>query len=411
MSRRKKHHTRNANPKHRPLQLAASDNVKLTKKNTLQIMNTIVPKATSRLRMDVAEWKNALEMAENPEMQRMHALHNLYKQVKMDARLTSQIQNRKLKSVAARFNIKTESGEVDEELTREMSKSNFFHQVIANIWDKITDGHTLLEFNFTDRYTCSLIPRQNVIPYEGVVLKDYTDDKGVNYREAREFGNWLIEFGTWDDLGLINKAVPHVIFKRFAQTCWSELCEIYGIPPRVMKTNAADPSALTRAEQMMTDMGAAAWFIIDDTEEIDFATATTTNGEVYQNIINLCNNEISMLMSGVIVGQDTKYGSKSKEDTSIDILDDLVEADKRMIEQVMQDVAMPAMYMIGFMPAGKVFEFDKSTDIDTLWTRTKEILPYKNVDDEWLKEKFGVEVTGDRQMGQQLAAPDTGFFY
>ncbi|WP_446662918.1 phage portal protein family protein, partial [Flavobacterium psychrophilum] len=35
---------------------------------------------------------------------------------------------------------------------------------------------------------------------------------------------------------MLNKAVSHVLFKRFAQSCWSELCEIYGIPPRVLKT-------------------------------------------------------------------------------------------------------------------------------------------------------------------------------
>ena len=29
------------------------------------------------------------------------------------------------------------------------------------------------------------------------------------------------------DYGLLNKAVPHVLFKKFAQSCWSELCEIY----------------------------------------------------------------------------------------------------------------------------------------------------------------------------------------
>lgn len=389
---------------------------KVSKKNALKIMGSIVPKSTSRLRIDVAVWKSALSMAENVDMQRMYAIHNLYREIKMDARLSSQIQNRKLKSISAGFVIKNKNGEVDEELTDTTSKNYFFNQIINNIWDSITDGHTLLEFDFVEKYTCNLIPRQNVVPIEGVVLKDYTDDKGIPYRDAREYGNWIIEHGNYNDLGLLNKAVPHVIFKRFAQSCWSELCEIYGIPPRVMKTNTADPTALSRANQMMTEIGAAAWYIIDDTEQIDWATATATNGEVYENLIRLCNDEISMLISGVILGQDTENGNRSKETVSVGILEDLIEADKRMIEQVMQDKIMPALYQIGFLPSPDLtFAWDQVTDIAELWTRTKEVLPYKNVDDDWIKDKFGIEVTGDRQQQQQFNAgnalihPD--FFY
>ena len=394
--------------------LSQSPIKRISKKNTLQIMGNIVPKATSRLRLDVAVWKSALQMAENPDNQKMYPLHNLYKEAKIDARLTSQIQNRKLKATGSGFVIKNLKGDVDDELTATLSKNDFFNTIISHVWDTITDGHTLLEFDYPiDRYTCSLIPRQNVVPIAGLVLKDYTDDKGIEYRDAKEYGNWLIELARPGELGLLNKAVPHVIFKRFAQSCWSELCEIFGIPPRVMKTNTADTTALNRAEQMMKDMGAAAWFIIDDTENVEFANVTSTNGEVYENLIKLCNDEISLLISGVVLGQDSKFGSKSKESASIDVLDDVVNADKRMIEQYMQDKVMPAMYLIGFVPsADLVFAWDQVADIAELWTRTKEVLPYKNVDDDWIRDKFGIEVTGDRQpMTQQFSTPPSDFFF
>jgi len=393
--------------------LAQSPIKQVSKKNTLQVMGNIVPKATSRLRLDVAVWKSALSMAENPDNQKMYPLHNLYKEIKIDARLTSQIQNRKLKTTGSGFVIKNLKGDVDDEITATLSKNDFFNTIISHLWDSITDGHTLLEFNYPiDSYTCSLIPRQNVVPVTGMVLKDYTDDKGILYREAKEYGNWIVEINRDGDLGLLNKAVPHVIFKRFAQSCWSELCEIYGIPPRVMKTNTADTVALNRAEKMMQDMGAAAWFIIDDTENVEFATATSTNGEVYENLIKLCNEEISLLISGVVLGQDSKYGSNSKETASISVLDDVVNADKRMIEQYMQDKIMPALYLIGFVPsADLVFAWDQVTNIAELWTRTKEILPYKNVDDEWIRTKFGIEITGDRQQAKQLSIQPNDFFF
>ena len=244
----------------------------------------------------------------------------------------------------------------------------------------------------------ALVPRQNVIPQKGIILKDYADDKGLDYINASEYGTWLLDFGKAGDLGLINQAIPHILFSRFAQSCWSELCEIYGIPPRVMKTNTRDRQALARAEKMMTDMGAAAWFIIDETEQFEWATnGVPATGEVYNGLIKLCRDNISLLISGAIIGQDTKYGSKGKEVSSQDMLQALVDADQTMVEQYMNDKVLPALYAIGVLPEeGLSLVYDQAEDLGELWTRTKEILPYKEVSDEWLKEKFGIEVTGNK---------------
>lgn len=176
------------------------------------------------------------------------------------------------------------------------------------------------------------------------------------------------------------------------------MCEIYGIPPRVMKTNTRDKQALARAEKMMTDMGAAAWFIIDETEQFEWATnGVPATGEVYNGLIKLCRDNISLLISGAIIGQDTKYGSKGKEVSSQDMLQALVDADQTMVEQYMNDKVLPALYAIGVLPEeGLSLVYDQVEDIGELWTRTKEILPYKEVSDEWLKEKFGIEVTGNK---------------
>ena len=38
--------------------------------------------------------------------------------------------------------------------------------------------------------------------------------------------------------------------------------------------------------------------------------------------------------------------------------------------------------------------------LNTLWSRTKEVLPYKEVDDNWINEKFGIKVTGTKQSQQ-----------
>ena len=369
-------------------------------KNSLQPTRNIVPKAMARTRADVLIWKSALAMAENIDNPKLYPYYNLVKDMLLDAHTTSQIKNRKLKTLSANFSIKKANGETHAELTSQLQKSVWFGDIIGHILDSEYFGYTLIEFNRGDDNSVevALIPRQNVIPQKGIVLKDYTDDRGLDYMNASEYGTWLLDFGKSGDLGLINQAIPHILFSRFAQSCWSELCEIYGIPPRVMKTNTRDRQAIARAEKMMTDMGAAAWFIIDETEQFEWATnGVPATGEVYDGLINRCENSISLLISGAIIGQDTKYGSRGKEMSSQDILQDLVDADQTMVEQYMNDKVLPALYAIGVLPEeGLSLVYDQAEDLGELWTRTKEILPYKEVSDDWIKEKFGIEVTGNK---------------
>ena len=384
-------------------------------KNSLQPTRNIVPKAMARTRADVLTWKSALAMAENIDNPKLYPYYNLVKDMLLDAHTTSQIKNRKLKTLSANFSIKKASGETHTELTSQLQKSVWLGDIIGHILDSEYFGYTLIEFNRGDDNSVevALIPRQNVIPQKGIVLKDYTDDRGLDYMNASEYGTWLLDFGKVGDLGLINQAIPHILFSRFTQSCWSELCEIYGIPPRVMKTNTRDKQALARAEKMMTDMGAAAWFIIDETEQFEWATnGVPATGEVYDGLINRCENSISLLISGAIIGQDTKYGSRGKEMSSQDILQDLVDADQTMVEQYMNDKVLPALYAIGVLPEeGLSIVYDQVEDLGELWTRTKEILPYKEVSDEWLKEKFGIEVIGNKAPVSNLQAAQLSAFF
>ena len=393
-------------------------------KNSLQPTRNIVPKAMARTRADVLTWKSALAMAENIDNPKLYPYYNLVKDMLLDAHTTSQIKNRKLKTLSANFSIKKANGETHTELTSQLQKSVWFGDIIGYILDSEYFGYTLIELNrqvaaagndgvpFSD-VEVTLVPRQNVIPQKGIILKDYTDDKGLDYLNASEYGTWLLDFGGVGDLGLINKAIPHILFSRFAQSCWSELCEIYGIPPRVMKTNTRDRQALNRAERMMTDMGAAAWFIIDETEQFEWATSgVPSTGEVYDGLIKLCRDNISLLISGAIIGQDTKYGSKGKEVSSQDMLQALVDADQTMVEQYMNDKVLPALYAIGVLPEeGLSLVYDQAEDLGELWTRTKEILPYKEVSDDWIKEKFGIEVIGNKAPVSNLQAAQLSAFF
>ncbi len=291
---------------------------------------------------------------------------------------------------------------MDEEQTQRLKKSALYRDITTGILDADYYRTTLIEMNGTmDELKCITLPRTNIIPQLGIFYRNYAEEKNpVKYRELPEFGKYILEFNGAEPLGRLNKVVPHVLMKKFAQSCWSELCEIYGIPPRVMKTNTRDIRMLNRAKTMMTQMGAAAWFVIDNNESFEWANAVSTKGEVYSELITLCNNEMSMAISGAIVGQDTKNGNRSKDESAQELLWQLVQADMEKVEQQWNAVVIPALQKIGWLKGEVYFEFAPQEDVEQLFRFTTGLMLYKYIDNQWLEDSFGVKVIGDKQQAE-----------
>lgn len=356
-----------------------------------------VRKAISQATRDINDLQRARMIAHAVTNPKQHLLQDIYTIISDDAHLTSQINNRIEQTKSAAFQMCMPDDKIDKRLTTLLSELDFLPDLFGYILDSEYYGYSLVELSVEDNTPkVELIERRNVVPDFGRFYPDTSFDSYIEYREAKEYKRWLLEFNA-DHLGMLNKAAPHAMFKRFAHSCWSELCEIYGIPPRVMKTDTRDPGMLDNAEKMMRDIGAAAWFIIDSTEDFEFAQGVSTNGDVYNNLIHLCNNEMSMLISGAVVGQDTKNGNESKEKVSIEISDRLVNSDKRIVEKFMNSLVIPALYRIGWIPSTlSKFKFSAAEDIDKLFDMTVKIMPHKKVSDKFIREKFGIDVTGDR---------------
>ncbi len=339
-------------------------------------------------------------------------MQNIYDEIVNDALLTSQINNRFIQTISATYElVNPDSRVVDESGTIAINQLNVTPNIIKHILDSQLYGHSLVELSSDkNNRIATVIKRQNIDPVNGRFYPDAYQSNFISYREVNEYGKFILEFND-NSLGLLNKTVPHVLFKKFAQSCWSELCEIFGIPPRYVKTNTQDPQMLDRAEAMLREMGAAAAFVIDTTEEFQFAQGTNTNGDVYANLIRLCNNENSMLISGAIIGQDTENGNYSKEQSSLSILKRIVNGDQRLVEHNFNNIVLPALRTIGWLPQGNsVFRFSAVETNEHTWQLVKDILPYKDIDNKWLENKFGIPVKDKEFGGQTLTVGDDSFF-
>ena len=325
----------------------------------------------------------------------------------LDAKMTSQIGLRISKSQAADWCLK-KGDTVDTEAMNVLKDTGLFDKLVKFIVESQFYSQSLVQFTFdkTGNPDIELVQRTNVSPATGMFYPDVNGNMGEAYRERPDFGKWILEFcPDTCDLGLLNKATPYVLMKKFALSCWSELCEIYGIPPRVLKTDTQDQQMLDRAEAMMQEIGSAAYFIIDTSEQFEFAQANSTNGDVYKNFIATCDEQISLLNLGAVLGQDTLNGNRSKEEASTDLMEIIVEADKRKIAYYINKTAIPAMESLGIIPTGLRFEFAKATDTEKLWKMVFQASAYYEFDVEWLKQTFGMEITGPRM---NPSGPDDG---
>lgn len=147
----------------------------------------------------------------------------------------------------------------------------------------------------------------------------------------------------------------------------------------------------------------------DTTEDFQFAQGVSTNGDVYSNLIQLCNNEISLLICGAILGQDTENGNYSKEESSIKILDRVIDNDRRYVERHMNATVIPALMAIGWLPQTSAkFRFAAVESDEKTWDIVKNLLPYKDIDNKWLKEKYGIPVK-DRDYDTTLEEKNSFF--
>ncbi len=364
-----------------------------------QLIHRVIKKQESITRKDIADWKRARQQASNVNEPKQVLLQNLYEETMLDALMTSQVSVLRIgRSQGVDFTLKL-NGEADEEQTQLLKDSGLYEDTVEFIIESLFFGHSVVEFEYdiAGVPTVDLIPRAHVSPEMGRFYPDVTGSEFVEYRDLAEFGKWLVEFYPRKrDLGLLNKAVPYVLMKKFAISCWSELCEIFGIPPRVMKTNTTDDAMLQRAESMMKEIGSAAYFIIDTTENFEFAQGSSTNGDVYKNLISTCDQQLSLLNLAAVLGQDTENGNRSKEESSSKLLDAVIKADNRLIQSTWNKILLPALAAIGFLKPGLRLEIAKEMDTEKMWKMVYEASQYYEIDPEWIKTTFGIEVIGKK---------------
>jgi len=376
------------------------ENVDKNKPRRAEIEKRIIAEQMFRTKSDINTWKRAVERAEsttNPNRRDLIKLfnedHNIDGHV---CGIVEAIQNNiKSKDFAI---VDSEGQELPEESL--MLKKKWFYDLIDYIVDAKFWGYSLVEFeaikggSFTN---VKLVPRENVVPQWRAVLKStYISSKQqAVFFDDNPYKKWCLYIvNDRYPLGTFNKISPHVIGKKnMLIACWRH-AEIFGSPFRTMKTDTKDRERRAYAETMLKNMGNAGWGVFDDEDEYNVHTGSSSDAyRVFVEPFNTSNKEISKTIASQTGVFDEKAYVGSSE-VHERVFDQLVTAFICNVEFEINNQLLPLMNYHGIGFGDKEFRFIEDEKI-TLETKTNVIstlLPYYNIDAEFINRYLGVEV-------------------
>lgn len=326
-----------------------------------KILSQIQKKQTSRTRQDISRWRTALQAAENQDRPSRTLLYELYADLALDNHLSSLLQTRKQSVLGRSFQlVDTDFDRPDRDQTRLLQRP-WFYQFMDLALDSLFWGHSLVEFGppqageFQEVF---LVPRANVVPERQTFKLRYTDREGAYSYTEPPYNEWVVEIGSRHDLGLLARAAPSVIWKKNALAAWSEYTEIFGMPIRIGKTDMADSERVNGMEQMLRQMGSAAWAVFDESEDIEFVESRRNDPfQVYDQLVERCNSELSKLLLGQTMTTDSG-SSRAQAEVHERVLHTYSASDARLMADYINWRLLPFLKRHGYALEGLQFQWE-----------------------------------------------------
>jgi len=375
--------------------------------NTGAIIDKIVSQFKDQSRKDIDKWRAATLLANDKDKPRRDLFFSLIDDLKTDGHLESQITLRKASVLNTEFQITNEAGDIDEEKTK-LIRSKWFYDILDILAETPIFGHSLIEFYSLEgtKIKTNLIPRGNVVPVKRYIIPDLSKADEVIYYNTPAFEPWLVEFGKFDDLGLINKIVPNLIWKRNMMQSWAEFAEKFGIPLVTATTQRYDDDTLDKVEGMLEQLGEASYAVFPEGTVLEMKEADRADATgVYDNKIERNNGEISKAITGSTMISDDGSSRSQAEVHERNLDDKIAPADRRNVEFVINEQLLPLLTLYGY-PFAETdrfsFNHTQTLTVKEQWDITKELLATHEIPEEWISKTFSIPITGKKKVETKL---------
>ena len=387
----------------------------LKSKEGRRLTAELIQQTDSLTKKDVGMWRQAWQMAINVDNPKRAHLYDIYTDCLVDLHLQGCIGQRKGMVLKQKFRLVNQEGKEQEKATA-LFEREWFNDYCGLALDSRYWGHSLVQFGDIIRTAdglsfdnVQLVPRKHVCQEHGVLLRNVGDDwrSGISYREG-DLASWCLEIGKPQDLGLLLMCAPQCISKKNMLGFWDMFGEIFGAPMRIAKATTTDDSERQKIEQALENMGSAFWGLFPDGTEIDIKESSRGDAyNVYDKRVDRCNSEISKGILNQTMTIDAG-SSLSQSETHLDVFENVIQADKKMLSYNINDHLLPFMQQHGFPVAGLRFEWDDAASFTPSEQREMErvLLEYYEIDPQYFIDKYNVQITGVRQAKTQ---PDAFF--
>lgn len=364
----------------------------------------LYPIAWSVGNINIQTWQQAVQAAFNVNYPSRYKLHNLYNDVLIDLHLTSLVEKRQLNlsNKKIRFNTGTDKPNI---LIDELLKSQFPIELLKRIAEHRFHGFSLLwvDIAMGKKPTIKLVDRRHVIPEKGIYVYRTGDIVGTNYNDPI-FDDWTLKIGNPEDLGLLYKMIPHVIYKRGDISDWATANETYGMPMQKATYPRGDKQIKQELEQTLEEAGSKRWVVIPEGSTLD-VTASTTNAtnNGFESFAEFLNREMSKGAVGQTMTTDAA-GGKYKGDVHLVTQEELFEADDEFAMSIFNTDFKRLLERHGYNPGNGFFEYvyeDKLSISDQVDIDTK-LAALVPIDRQHFYDKYNVQPPKD---GEEPAGP------
>lgn len=351
---------------------------------------TVVLTQPKRFGIDIADFTAAVKTFENVDYSLRYKLYDLYADILMDTHLSSVLDKRALAVLSSDIEFRR-NGKPDETVNEQI-RSPWFRRLIKDVLDAKFWGFTLCQFYRNGEWTdYDLIPRKHADPVRRLIMCRQTDITGTSWDEYAD----LLFVGNKDDLGLLAKAAPWVIYKRNTTADWAQFSEIFGMPIREYTYETDDDEARRRTVEDAQGTGSLAVLVHskDSTLELKESGNKTGSADLYERLCERCNSEISKLILGnTLTTEASNKGTHALGTVHKKVEDNVAQADRRFILDVLNYDMADIFLSLGINTRDGEFCFIKPKDLNAIKAEIDILATLKNtfnlpIDDDTLYEK------------------------
>ena len=262
------------------------------------------------------------------------------------------------------FYIADEEGNRLVKETRIFKKSWFYRylEFISNVKDY---GFGLYSIDSIDLENMSVkgheVNRKHVRPDLGGLVKAQYDTSVWRYWDKGSYKKSSIY--VFDNiLGKLTACARWYIYKTEVVRFWAKYNQLYGTPPVIGKTSVKDSTRRANMIKSLKNFVKARFMVIDQTGEVEQFNSSSSQGnqQFFENLIRLCDEQISKRMLGSTMVLDNG-SSKSQAEVHDDNTTNFKRSLWRLAESTINESLIPKLLALG-LPISKksYFVWDES---------------------------------------------------